>query len=325
MNISSRNYPVDVILCLLWSFIIIPISQMNIGDPLRIILGLPFIVFIPGYVLVSALFPTKKTERGIDIVERVALGIGLSLIIVALIGVGLNYTPLDIQPISSSFFLVLFTICIGAIAIYRWFKTVPDERFTLSLHVSLTKPENNVDKALIVVLIAVIIIALVTFIYVAITPKPVKTSTEFYLLGPDSRALDYPKDLIKGENATVTIGITNHEDKTMDYIIEIWLLNQTTYGDGVTNITSLNNAWFLEKINITLPPNYIDNEGSWKSQWSYNYTFSINKTGKDFKLMFLLFTTTPTENYNYNEDYKSMINQIINSAYEELHLSITVI
>jgi uncharacterized membrane protein len=297
---------------------------MDAGDTLRIILGLPIIVFIPGYVLFSALFPTKKTERGIDIVERIALGIGLSLIIVALIGVGLNYTPLDIQPTSSSFFLLLFIICVGAIAIYRWFKTAPDERFTLSLHVSLKKPENNVDKALIVVLIAVIIIALATFVYVAITPKPVKTFTEFYLLGPDGRAVDYPENLIRGENATATIGITNHEDKTTEYTIEIWLINQTTYYDGVTNITSLNNAWFLKKINITLPPDYMGNEGSWKSQWNYNYTFSINKTGKDFKLMFLLFTT-PTENYKYNEDYKSMIEQITNSAYEELHLSITVI
>jgi uncharacterized membrane protein len=324
MNISFRNYPVDVILCLLWIFMLIPISQMDTGDPLRIVLGLPFIVFIPGYILVSALFPTKKTERGLNIVERVALGIGLSLIIVALIGVGLNYTPIGIQPISSSFFLGLFTICIGAIAIYRWFKTAPDDRFTPFLHVSLKKPEDTIDKALIVILIVVIIITLATFVYVAITSKPVKTYTEFYLLGPDGRVLDYPKDLNKGENATVSIGITNHEDLTMEYTIEIWLLNKTTYGDGVTNTTSINNAWFLEKINITLPPNYMGNEGSWKSQWSYNYTFSINRIGKDLKLMFLLFTT-PTENYNYNKDYKTIFNQKIKNAYEELHLSINVI
>jgi uncharacterized membrane protein len=297
---------------------------MDTGDPLSIVLGLPFIVFIPGYILVSALFPAKKTERGLDIVERVALGIGLSLIIVALIGVGLNYTPIGIQPISSSFFLLLFIICVGAIAIYRWFKTAPDDRFTLSLHISLKKPEDNLDKALIAILILVIIITSATFVYVAITSKPVKTYTEFYLLGPDGRAFDYPEDLIKGENATVNIGITNHEDRTMDYNIEIWLLNQTTYGDGVTDITSLNNAWFQEKINITLPPDDMGNEGSWKSQWSYNYTFSINRTGKDLKLMFLLFTTQ-TENYNYNEDYKSIFNQKIKNAYQELHLSITII
>jgi uncharacterized membrane protein len=297
---------------------------MDTGDSLRIVLGLPFIVFIPGYILISALFPTKKTERGVGIVERVALGISLSLIIVALIGVGLNYTPIGIQPISSFFFLELFTICIGAIAIYRWFKSAPDDRFTLPLHVSLKKPEDKADKALIVILIVVIIITLATFAYVAINTKPVKTYTEFYLLGPDGMALDYPKDLIKGENATVNIGITNHEDKTMDYTIEIWLLNQTTGSDGVTDITSLNNAWFLEKINITLPPDYMGNEGSWKSQWSYDYTFSINRIGKDLKLMFLLFTT-PTENYNYNEDNKSIFNQKIKNAYEELHLSITVI
>lgn len=295
---------------------------MSTGDPLRIVLGLPFIVFIPGHILVSALFPTKKTERGLDVVERVALGIGLSLVIVALIGIGLNYTPIGIQPISSSFLLLLFIICVGAIAIYRWFKTALEDRFTLSFQVSLKKPESNMDKVLIALLSIVIIITAATFVYVVITSKPVKTYTEFYLLGTDGRAFNYPGNLTTRENATVDIGIINHEDKIIDYTIEIWLLNQTKYSDDGTNIASLNNAWFLKKIDTTLPPNHMSDDGLWKSQWTYSYTFGINKTGKNLKLMFLLFTI-PTDNYNYNEDYKSMINQIINSAYEELHLSIT--
>ncbi len=54
---------------------------------LRIILGLPFILFFPGYTLITALFP-KKSDLGA--IERVALSFGLSIAVVPLIGLILN-------------------------------------------------------------------------------------------------------------------------------------------------------------------------------------------------------------------------------------------
>ena len=59
------------------------------SDVLRIILGLPFVLFFPGYVLVLALFPKK--ER-VGSVERVVLSLGLSIVVEPLIGLILNYT-----------------------------------------------------------------------------------------------------------------------------------------------------------------------------------------------------------------------------------------
>ena len=73
---------------MIWSIILLPIVLLRIDDTLRIIIGLPFILFIPGYILVFALFPTKKS---VDIIERIALSFGLSIAIVPLIGLGLNY------------------------------------------------------------------------------------------------------------------------------------------------------------------------------------------------------------------------------------------
>jgi len=43
------------------------------ADWLRIILGLPFLLFFPGYTLVLALFPRKEGLGGI---ERLALSLG---------------------------------------------------------------------------------------------------------------------------------------------------------------------------------------------------------------------------------------------------------
>jgi uncharacterized membrane protein len=57
---------------------------------LRIILGLPLVLFFPGFALITALFPRKESLSDI---ERLGLTFGLSLAVVPLIGLGLNYTP----------------------------------------------------------------------------------------------------------------------------------------------------------------------------------------------------------------------------------------
>jgi len=55
----------------------------------RYILGAIFVLWLPGYALIKALFPTKE----IDQIERVALSIGMSLALVPITGLLLNYTP----------------------------------------------------------------------------------------------------------------------------------------------------------------------------------------------------------------------------------------
>jgi uncharacterized membrane protein len=59
-------------------------------SPLRIVLGIPFILLFPGYTLICLLFPGK---RDLDGVERLALSLGLSIAVVPLIGLALNYAP----------------------------------------------------------------------------------------------------------------------------------------------------------------------------------------------------------------------------------------
>ena len=71
------------------------------------------VLFFPGYSLTEALYP-----RGEDIspLERLALSIGLSLALVPLVGLVLNYTPWGIRltPIISSLTLLILTLMIIA-------------------------------------------------------------------------------------------------------------------------------------------------------------------------------------------------------------------
>ena len=91
----------------------------------RWVFGAVFVLFIPGYVTVEALFPKG---RELDGIERFALSVGLSLALVPLIGLLLNYTPWGIRlnPIVIS--LVAFTLLVAGLGVARRFR-VAAERF----------------------------------------------------------------------------------------------------------------------------------------------------------------------------------------------------
>jgi len=286
------------------------------------------IIFIPGYVLINVLFPEKKTDKGIDTIERIALSLGLSIAIVPLIGIGLNYTPwgIKLQPIIFS--LEAFVLFIGSIAIVRWYQTPPSNRNSLDITISLPKQETKSEKILTIILIICIVIAVSLLIYVISTPKQGEQFTEFYLLGSNHLASDYPTNLTLGENAAVILGIINHENTLMDYSVEIWLSNQTTVYNSTSNQseTTYHHLWFLDKINTTLKSIPMNLEGTWTPQWEYTYSFHINRKGT-YKLAFLLYTTE-TQNYIRNFDYKTIATEKVDehetTAYSIIYLWITV-
>ncbi|HVQ00974.1 MAG TPA: DUF1616 domain-containing protein [Candidatus Thermoplasmatota archaeon] len=312
-------YPLDLLLCLLVSLLLVPLVFFNIEPMLRLILGLPFLLFVPGYVLVFALFPARKTDRGIDTLERVVLSFGLSIAVVPLIGLLLNYTPwgIRLEPVLLS--VLFFIIGMGLYGMYRWRKTDVEERFVLPLKLSLPRQESRVDRALTVILIVAILVVLVSLVYVIALPRTGETFTEFYLLGPQGNAEGYPRNLTTQQNATVIIGIANHEHHDVNYTIEIWLVNQTI----VNNHTLYNQMWFLDMIPVNLPSQPVNTGEPWSPQWNHTYTFSINRTGT-FKLAFLLLTTPDTARYQSDTNYRDVANQILAKAYREAHLWLTI-
>lgn len=58
---------------------------------LQVMAGLAFVFFLPGYTLVCLLFPRKgELDPEYDIVYRIALGMGLSIVIAIFVGFALN-------------------------------------------------------------------------------------------------------------------------------------------------------------------------------------------------------------------------------------------
>ena len=83
---------------------------------LRYAAGVIYVLYIPGFTLIEALYP-KKAE--LERLERLGLDIGLSLALVPLVGLVLNYTPWGIRldPIFTS--LIILTMILGLVGVYR--------------------------------------------------------------------------------------------------------------------------------------------------------------------------------------------------------------
>lgn len=81
----------------------------------RYLLASVFVLFLPGYSFIKALFPVKE----IDNVERIALSIGMSLAIVAINALILNYTPWGISTNPITLSLLGLTLTLSTAAVVR--------------------------------------------------------------------------------------------------------------------------------------------------------------------------------------------------------------
>ena len=82
----------------------------------RYISGAVYVLYVPGAVFIEALYP-KREE--LEDLERFALGVGLSLALVPLVGLVLNYTPWGIRlnPIFAG--LGLLVLVFSLVGVYR--------------------------------------------------------------------------------------------------------------------------------------------------------------------------------------------------------------
>ena len=240
MTISNQKVLIAIIVVTLLLF---PLVAFTGGVP-RIIFGLCLVLFFPGYTFLSALFPRKNDLSGI---ERVALSFGLSIAIVPLIGLILNYTPWGIRVYPILIAITTFILACSAVAWQRERRLPDEERFKVPFNLRLPRWSGmgNLDKVLSVGLVVAIVAALGCLGYVIATPKQGEKFTEFYILGQEGKAESYPREVTVGEEARVILGIVNHEHATTSYWVEV-----TINGDKVkeirTGILAHNEKWEQE-------------------------------------------------------------------------------
>lgn len=224
MTIKLRS---ELILLNILVILLVLIIVFSPSSILRIIVGLPFIFFFPGYTLVAALFPRGKTVSSI---ERVAISFGLSVVVVPLIGLILNFTPWGIRLYPMLISIGTFILIMSVTAEYRRHKLAKGERFTISFNLNLTpwRGQNRLDKVLSIVLILAVLGAMGTLGYAQTRPKVGENLTEFYILDIEGKAANYPRQLVVGQEGKVIVSIASSEREMMTYRVEVTI-------DGVVN------------------------------------------------------------------------------------------
>ncbi|MBI2869933.1 MAG: DUF1616 domain-containing protein [Chloroflexi bacterium] len=228
---------------------------------IRVILGIPFLLFVPGYALVAALFAYRKGMGGI---ELVALSFGLSIAVMPLIGLMLNYTPwgIRLEPV-----LFAGTVFIMACSVVAWLRhrRAPDrgsaERWAWPA-ISL-RGTGIRDQVFTVVMLLVVAAALFTAGSFIMSPKASETFTQFYILSQDGKE-GVPSELASGERGAIILGITNNEGVAATYRVKV-----LSGGDQVAEVG---------------PVALAD-----KQEWQAEVGFVLNAAGPDQKVQFVLY------------------------------------
>jgi len=231
------------------------------GSPLRIVLGLPFVLFFPGYALIAALYPRKQDLDGI---ERLALSLGLSLAVVPLIGLVLNYTPWGIRLTPIVVSLTLFIAACALAAARQRGRLSPAERFPADVRPVIAALRAWPWGAIAASAAVMALVLFLGFHFGVLGGSKVgEPFTEFYVLGPGGKAEGYPKRVFVGQPAQVILGVVNREGREARYAISI-----RAGGDTLQR----------------LGPILLRDGQTWEAP----VTFALRRAGKRVKVEFLL-------------------------------------
>jgi uncharacterized membrane protein len=128
------------------------------------------------------------------------------------------------------------------------------------------------DKVLTTILIAAILGGIASLGYTIASPASGRGFTEFYIVGPDGEAGNYPANLVIGQEGEVRIGIISRERETTSYQI-------TTEIDGARQ---------AETSPLILTPD---------EKWEGVMGFTPEKVGDNQKVAFSLYKNETIEPY----------------------------
>jgi len=278
-------------LVLILSIVLIPYSVI------RIILGLPFLLFFPGYVLVAALFVRREEMDGI---ERIALSAGMSVAVTALIGFGLNYTSWGIRLLPVLYSVAAFIVIMSVVAMVRQTRQNPPfhwiTEYTLP---NIGWEGNRFNKTLTIILVASILITAGVLIYTVAHPRVGERFTEFYILGLSGKASNYPTEftmngsransvrygenqIVLSEYGKVKLGIVNDEQQNTTYSLKIQI-------DGQPVKIYFSDGTYVEDVDsISLQKG---------DKWEEEIGFAPIHPGANQKVEFLLFKDGDSEVY----------------------------
>lgn len=312
---TTRETPTDLLVVMLLTvvataMILLPSTSGTIP---RILLGLPLLIFLPGYALVSVAYTKSNSETGalgggrssgetspgrsIDGYTRIGLSIASSLAIVAMVAYLLNFTQFGIRPVPTLVAVSGLTIVLTVVAVWRRRSVSPAERFSVNVPAVRIRGPTGGQTLLNVVIVLGLVFALSATGYALSTSEQTGQAsfTEFSLLSENETgeyvANSYPSELTIGEPTELAVGIKNHEQVDRDYTVVVLL--QRTDGSGEV----------LEREEVT---RFQASVGEGQTEVVPHTVTPTRVTGEDVELVYLLYLDDPPASPTPENSYRDL-------------------
>lgn len=190
--------------------------------PLRWVLGLAFVLFVPGYCLTEALFPQAED---LDSIARGGLSFGLSVATIPVLVLILNILPWGIHPWPILFGVYSEIAVFISVAIWRRLRLAspvidtPKPTWHLKPWWQSLSPG---ERPIFLLIAGTLSLVTIWIGWMLLFPSPEIFTTEFFILGKAGLAEGYPREATVGDPLTVTMGITNREQSARSYRVEVW-------------------------------------------------------------------------------------------------------
>jgi uncharacterized membrane protein len=233
----------------------------------RLIVSTLVVLVLPGYHFHVLLFPHRNDLSGL---ERIVLTLGTSIASAPLMAFILDSLPLT--RIDTPSILLFQGLYIALLAIGSWLRRIrlpEDERFLLAIPMQMDVfhwlgQQAPVTRVLLVSLSLTFAAAATGLLLTLLLPGTSHQFTEFFVLGSEGQAENYPRDLRSSESIALILGVVNYEEHQQQYQIVVM------HGNKV--------------LTETAPFSIVHGERSVQA-----IRFSIDETGTGQPISFLLF------------------------------------
>jgi uncharacterized membrane protein len=295
-----RRFSLDLagVLVLAGSAVLFSVTEFGVPSLLRAIAGLVFVLFLPGYAIISALYPgsVDSSHHRVPVDElsgwnRIILSFGMSVVVTPLVGIGLHFAPTNISAVSYSVSLALVVTAGSVVALWRRSRLPASRRFSVG-DISTGGLPIRTDSLLQTALTAVLLVSVLAtggaLAFAAIDYTEPSPYSELYVLGEnESGALtagSYPRTAAQFAEEPITVGIENHEGRPIEYTL---VVQQLQYPGNGTERPS--NRTRLARTQVTVQPD---------RQLLRNVSLAPNAVSDRSQIQFLLYKNrvpdTPT-------------------------------
>lgn len=241
------------------------------GTAAALALGIPYLFFVPGFAVVRLVF-----WRNTSIEAKFVLSMGLSILVVILLGLFLVLTPIGLNSDTTRASMIVFSLGAVALEVLVWPADRDDPKGAVRERRVKEEPF-KVDKVVAAMLGTALVVSAISLGLIITAEYPSRT---YYAMTDELGSAKINTTYDVGTNLTLIIEMHNGEDGARVFSLNAF---------GANNTTVFGEQWF----NNTLERG---------DTWNVSVTFHLDTPGV-FRLVFMLYIQEDgSEPYLYSEN-----------------------